>query len=131
MTNAQILANTKVGSVITNKQILSALKRKGLIFDYSFWGYLESCHVNYMKDKQRVYDTYVELFPNANAPKDKCYIDADYDGERIGGMIEYLGCKFDTKYLDGCFQPYLQLVQKADDTTKEVDPRMSLFGCVL
>ena len=131
MTNAQILANTKVGSVITNKQILSALKRKGLIFDYSFWGYLESCRVNYMLDNKCVYDTYVELFPNANAPKNKCYIDADYNGERIDGMIEYLGCKFDTTYLDGCFQPYLQLVQKADDTTKEVDPRMSVFGCVL
>ena len=84
-----------------------------------------------MIENKCVYDTYVELFPNGNAPKNKCYIDADYNGESIDGVIEYLGCKFDTKYLDGCFQPYLQLVQKADDTTKEVDPRMSVFGYVL
>ena len=82
MTNAQILAKTKVGSVITNKQILSALKRKGLIFDYSRWGYLESCRINYMIENKCVYDTYVELFPNGNAPKNKCYIDTFHQLKR-------------------------------------------------
>ena len=30
-----------IGEVVTNKRLLSVLKRKGLIFDYSRFGYLE------------------------------------------------------------------------------------------
>ena len=37
----------QIGEVVTNKRLLAVLKRKGLIFDYSFFGYLESCFIYY------------------------------------------------------------------------------------
>lgn len=104
MRNADILSKAVVGEIIDNKQILAAMKKKGLIVDYSPWGYLESG-----RDKFGC----LEYFPN---------------GER---EIEYMGCKFSTKYLDGCFSAYLQLVEKNGSREREVNPRMCLFGAII
>ena len=36
-----------IGEVVMNKRFLAVLKRKGLIFDYSRFGYLEPCFIYY------------------------------------------------------------------------------------
>ena len=63
MTNKEILAKMPIGEIVP-KRILAAMKRKGLIFDYSFWGYLESARISY-KDPDDSWHRYVELFPKA------------------------------------------------------------------
>lgn len=132
-----IIKGMKVGAVVTDKRLLSALKKKGLIFDYSEWGYLESCQLCYPYKYNGVESTvwdFVELFPKGNAPKIGSVDFKSYEEMRefrSGGSIEYQGCKFDTKYLDGCFCSYLQLVEKFGSSEREVNPRMSLWGAVL
>lgn len=131
----EILARTKVGAIVTDKRVLSGMKYRGLIFGYSQWGYLESAKMGY-KDSDGYRDAYYcELFPKGNAPKE---YDTEFDSIADvfahigkGGEIEYKGCKFRTKYLDGCFNPYLQLVEKCGCREVEVNPRMSLWGKVI
>ena len=117
-----------IGEVVTNKRLLAVLKRKGLIFDYSFWGYLESCLIYYNEEYRGhtvLMYRMLHLYPKGNSPriyryfKDgskalktelvlNCYIDElnktyGYDG----GVIEYKGNYFTMQYLSGCFSPYL------------------------
>lgn len=118
----------QIGEVVTNKRLLAVLKRKGLIFDYSFWGYLESCFIYYNEqygDKTERWHKMLHLFTKGNAPRNykqfkdgTKYLDDSlsmncnrdelnkiygYDG----GVIEYKGNYFTMQYLIGCFSPYL------------------------
>jgi len=137
MTNKEFLAVAKVGSIINNKRILAALKKRGLIFGYSEWGYLESCKVRYKDEwdgKPTTEREYIEVFPKGNARE--CESSLFESREKMwgfigNGKITYMGCELSTKYLDGCFQPYLQLVAKNGSREKEVNPRMSLWGQVI
>ena len=74
---SEYLKKLTIGEIVTNKRLLAALKRKGLIFDYSAHGYLCECSE----------------------------VDAIYGYD--GGVIEYNGSYFTTQYIDGCFCPYL------------------------
>ena len=115
MTNKEILAKMPCGEVVP-KRVLAAMKRKGLIFDYSRWGYLENCRIWYTEEwNGREIRDYVMLhiFPNGKSVKE---YDNDSDlsrseiRDKFGsdwGKIEYLGFTFEVKYLSGCFSPYL------------------------
>ena len=123
------LENCKVGEIITNKRLLSILKRKGLIFDYSNWGYLESCTIKWTDYRQCV-----DLFKKGNAPKTDICVENESiynDYLRNSDIIEYKGYEFRYKYLNGCFNAYLQLTKKGNDNKKVVNPRMSLYGKII
>ena len=116
-----------IGEVVTNKRLLAVLKRKGLIFDYSCFGYLESCWIYYNEqygNKTERWHRMLHLFTKGNAPRnyELCadgtkYLDrnvslncnSDEVSEIYGwdGVIEYKGNYFAMQYLDGCFSPYL------------------------
>ena len=130
MTNKEILAKKPIGEIVP-KRILAAMKRKGLIFDYSFWGYLESARISY-KDPDDSWHRYVELFPKANAKDANDFMGTSEElREKFGfnGEINYLGFTFDTKYLSGCFKPYL--VKTGPKTEKVVNHSMCLFGAII
>lgn len=106
----EYLENCKVGSIITNKRLLATLKRKGLIYAYSYWGYLEACSI-YSKDGSK---SYLHLFGLGDAPKYDIVVNNTTYSEYIHNRstIEYKGYEFSYKYESGCFSPYLQLVNK-------------------
>ena len=118
----------QIGEVVTNKRLLAVLKRKGLIFDYSSFGYLESCWIYYNEqygDKTERWHKMLYIFTKGNAPRNyKQYSDGTkYLDDRVslncnrdelnkiygydGCVIEYKGNYFTMHYLDGCFSPYL------------------------
>lgn len=136
MTNKEILAQMPAGEIVP-KRILAAMKRKGLIFDYSPWGYLESARIWYKEvwnGKEESNYVCRELFSEANA-HDLEFSDF-HPGlsfeeiiEKFSGRdISYLGFTFTTKYLSGCFQPYL--VKTGPKTEKTVNRSMSLWGAI-
>ena len=47
---SEYLEKLSIGEIVTNKRLLAALKRKGLIFDYSAHGYLCSCSIYYNEE---------------------------------------------------------------------------------
>ena len=116
-----------IGEVVTNKKFLAVLKRKGLIFDYSFFGYLESCFIYYNEqygDKTERWHKMLHLFTKGNAPRNyklfkdgtkvlnstislNCDSDELHKTYGLDGVIEYKGNYFTMQYLDGCFSPYL------------------------
>lgn len=136
MTNKEILAKMPVGEVVP-KRVLAAMKRKGLIYDYSSFGYLENCRIWYKEEwnGREIHDyVMIYLFPNVNAPK-------EYDltpnlsrseiYKQFGtswGEINYLGFTFEVKYLSGCFSPYL--IKTGPKTEKQVNRSMSLWGAI-
>ena len=128
MTNKEILAKMPVGEIVP-KRILAAMKRKGLIYDYSWWGYLESARISF-KDPDDAWHKYVELFPNGNAKEADDFLGTSEElWDKFGhGEINYLGFTFDTKYLSGCFKPYL--VKTGPKTEKTVNRSMSLWGAI-
>ena len=134
MTNKQIIESMPKGGIVTSKQLLSALKKKGLIYGYSEYGYLESRRmlVLYDLDTNDYSTSYNEIFPNGNAQTCRERF-KDYEElyDEIGsGNIKYMGVEFRTKYLDGCFQPYLERVT-ANEKLGEAKPRMSVFGAIV
>ena len=108
MTNREILDNLPIGEVVP-KRVLASMRCKGLIWDYSYWGYLESVKICY-NDKDDSWHTWRELFPKGNAQDAENFIGtSDEARERFGSNlgIEYQGFTFGPKYFDGCFSPYL------------------------
>ena len=117
----------QIGDVVTNKRLLAVLKRKGLIFDYSFWGYLESCFIYYNEqygDKTERWHKMLHIFTKGNAPRNyklckdgtkvlnstislNCDSDELYKTYGLDGVIEYKGNYFTMQYISGCFSPYL------------------------
>lgn len=137
MTNKEILAEMPVGEIVP-KRILAAMKRKGLIFDYSPWGYLENCRFWYKVEwnGKEIHDYVMTfIFPKHNSPKEcdnrlgisREEIIEEFNGS--WGEIEYQGCTFGIKYLSGCFAPYL--VKVGPKTEKTVNHSMSLWGAIL
>ena len=116
-----------IGEVVMNKRFLAVLKRKGLIFDYSRFGYLESCFIYYNEqygDKTERLSRMLHLFTKGNAPRNykqckddtkylddslsvNCDSDELYKTYGLDGVIEYKGNYFTMQYLSGCFNPYL------------------------
>ena len=116
-----------IGAVVTNKRLLAVLKRKGLIFDYSLYGHLESCWIYYNEQyggKNERWNRMLYIFTKGNAPRNyelckdgtkfldnRVSLDCNSDevSEIYGwdGVIEYKGNYFTMKYLSGCFSPYL------------------------
>ena len=116
-----------IGEVVTNKRLLAVLKRKGLIFDYSCFGYLKSCFIYHTWEYGGVTERWnrmLYLFAKGNAPRNyrlckdgtkvlesiesiHCSIDCAYEIYGSEGVIEYKGSYFTMQYLDGCFSPYL------------------------
>ena len=139
MTNKEIVNNLPIGEVVP-KRVLAAMKRKGLIYDYSPWGYLENCRVWYTEEYKgkEIHDyAMLHVFPDGNSPK-------EYDLEsnlssysevidKFGsdwGKIEYLGHFFERKYLSGCFSPYLVKCappMKYDKATKKYYPEKRIY----
>ena len=138
-----------IGEVVTNKRLLSVLKRKGLIFDYSRFGYLEDCRIYYNEQyggKTERWDMMLYLFTKGNAPRNyiqfedgtkvlDSYIQLDCDGDELretygmDGVIEYKGNYFTMQYLSGCFSPYLVKCNK--DGNYERKHSTSLFGSIV
>lgn len=117
-----------IGGVVTNKRLLSVLKRNGLIFDYSRFGYIESCLIYYNEqdgDETERWNRMLHLFPKGNAPRNykQCKDGTKYLDDSVslncnrdelnkiygydGGVIEYKDNYFTMHYFDGCFSPYL------------------------
>ena len=131
MTNKEILAAMPCGEIVSSKRILAALKRKGLIYDYSPWGYLESARISY-KDTDDSWHYYLKLFPKGNAKESDGFLGTSAElREKFGynGEISYMGCTFSTKYLSGCFAPYL--MKTSPVTEKVVNRSMSLWGAII
>lgn len=117
----------QIGEVVTNKKLLAVLKRKGLIFDYSVYGYLESCRIYYNEEFSTGTERFsrmLHLFTKGNAPRnykqckdgtkylnDILSLNCDsyelYKTYGLDGVIEYKGNYFTMRYLSGCFSPYL------------------------
>lgn len=138
MTNKAILSQFKVGDIMSNKQILYALYKKGLIGGYSPWGYLESIQIHYKDnwDNRTTIDwRYVDIFPKANrdAIKDVTFESSDalWNAVGNGSSITYMGYEFRTKYLSGCFNPYLQIVAINGDKEMKSNPSISLYGTII
>ena len=130
MTNKEILERMPCGEIVLSKQVLAALKRKGLIYDYSYWGYLESARISYVDPDDR-WHYYVELFPKGNAKEANDFVGTSEELREkfFGGDISYLGFTFSYKYLSGCFKPYL--VKTSPRTEKTVNRSMSLWGAII
>ena len=138
-----------IGEVVTNKRLLAVLKRKGLIFDYSCFGYLESCWIYYngqYGNKTERWDRMLHLFTKGNAPRNyiQCedgtkYLDrnvslncnSDEVSEIYGwdGVIEYKGNYFTMQYLSGCFSPYLVKCDEKGHYSRKHS--MSLWGAIV
>ena len=125
-----------VGEVV-NKRGLAYLKRMGLIWDYSEYGYLECLHIhdkNYSSDLRYLFSKgnakSAERFEGAMYEKWRQTrarvenIDSVYEEFGGGGYIESNGVKFTTKYFDGCFNAYLVKVGPANG--KEVNHRIAM-----
>lgn len=139
----------QIGEVVTNKQLLAVLKRKGLIFDYSFFGYLESCFIYYNEqygDKTERWDKMLHLFTKGNAPRNYIqsndgtkvldrYIQLNCDSDELyktygsDGIIEYKGNYFTMQYLSGCFSPYLVKCDEKGNYSRKRS--MSLCGAIV
>ena len=139
----------QIGEVVTNKRLLAALKRKGLIFDYSFFGYLESCFIYYNEqygDKTERWHKMLHLFTKGNAPRNyklckdgtkvlnstislNCDSNELYKTYGSDGIIEYKGNYFTMQYLSGCFSPYLVKCNK--DGTHSHTRSVSLYGAII
>lgn len=117
----------QIGEVVMNKRFLAVLKRKGLIFDYSWWCYLEPCHLYYneeCKSGTERLSRMLHIFTKGNAPRNyiqcaggtkfldhnvslNCNSDELRKTYGMDGVIEYKGNHFTMQYLSGCFSPYL------------------------
>lgn len=142
MKNAEILKKMNVGDIVTNKQLLATFKKLNHIYDYSFWGYLESGRIYYKvtEPNGRMSWDYIfaELIANKTARKiidNSVYVDSSNIAHAYTkNEFSYGGCTFRTKYLSGCFQPYLQLVKKdgeKTDPTKTQEKKICLYGNIV
>ena len=138
-----------IGEVVTNKRLLAVLKRKGLIFDYSRLGYLESCRIYYNEqygNKTERWSRVLHIFTKGNAPRNYklckdgtkvlySHIQLDCDGDELretygrDGVIEYKGNYFTMQHLYGCFSPYLVKCDEKGNYSRKHS--MSLFGSIV
>lgn len=122
MTVFEYLSSLKPGDVVRDKRALYAMKRAGLIWDYSRWGYLE-CIILHTSDDD---SAMIHIFKKGNAV-DLEKVPGALEGKtRQGrasvnltwrevldlygsdfGRISYKGMEFRAEYISGCFSPYL------------------------
>ena len=139
----------QIGEVVMNKRFLAVLKRKGLIFDYSRFGYLESCFIYYNEqygDKTERLSRMLHLFTKGNAPRNykqckdgtkylddslslNCDSDELHKTYGLDGVIEYKGNYFTVQYLSGCFSPYLVKCDKDGNYSRKHS--ISLRGSIV
>ena len=139
----------QIGEVVTNKRLLAALKRKGLIFDYSLRCYLEPCYLYYneeCKSGTKRLSRMLHLFTKGNAPRNykqckdgtkylddslslNCDSDELHKNYGLDGVIEYKGNYFTMQYLSGCFSPYLVKCDKNGNYSRKRS--MSLWGSII
>lgn len=110
----EILKSVDYNTPITDKRVLCALKRAGVIADYSRWGYLEA-QLIYYKNTDGVKDylcTFLGYF--CKRIKDgelgswqNPYPNIDAIFKDINRHPTYKGIKLSYKYVDGCFSTYL------------------------
>ena len=131
----EYLERLPIGEIITNKRVLSVLYRLGLIAGYSDWGYLEGKWIEGEMWEDGYRSRHLEeLFPLGNAQDDSLqYQSSDFifGVNKVGQNIEYKGFTLGSKYLDGCFKPYLYKVKgPVTGEIKGVNRTMSLgiFG---
>lgn len=137
-----------IGEVLMNKRFLAVLKRKGLIFDYSRFGYLEPCFIYYNEqygDKTERRERMLHIFTKGNAPRNhkqcndgtkvlNCTISLNCDSDELretygmDGVIEYKGNYFTMQYLDGCFSPYLVKCDEKGNYSRKHS--MCLWGAI-
>ena len=138
----------QIGEVVTNKKLLAVLKRKGLIFDYSLWCYLEPCHLYYneeCKSGTERLSRMLHLFTKGNAPRSyklckdgtkvlnsnislNCDSNELYKTYGLDGVIEYKGNYFTMQYLSGCFSPYLVKCDEKGNYSRKHS--MCLWGAI-
>ena len=138
--------NLPKGEVV-DKRGLAYLKRKGLIWNYSRFGYLEAIRLEGKRDNEGIRaHLSLNLFPKGNAKDCEQYegsiIGKDRQGRAncdlnfnqmlekyYGRTIKCLGVTFEEKYLDGCFSPYL--VKAGPSNGKEVSRRMAFANGII
>ena len=138
-----------IGEVVMNKRFLAVLKRKGLIFDYSWFCYLEPCHLYYneeCKSGTERWSRMLHLFTKGNAPRNyrqcadgtkfldhnvslNCDSDELHNTYGLDGVIEYKGNYFTMQYLSGCFSPYLVKCDKDGNYSRKHS--ISLRGSIV
>jgi hypothetical protein len=139
MKTIEYLQNLPKGAIVNNKRALAIFKKLGLIYDYSAWGYLESQNVYYMSTYNGK-TTREHIFTYSGKPiqngqfgsVDNPFSSSDEMFKHYSYSLnfEYKGMKFSSKYLDGCFNAYLEKV--SDNENKQtVNPRNSLFGAII
>ena len=129
------------GEVIGSRRVLAAMKRKGLISDYSEWCYLESHKVYYVSEwkGEPCTDYYYMEFgkepkPGELGSYENPYRSADEMWEALPPRsgFYYRGHYFTMSYLDGCFKPYLIITNPPQSKKKDIVKRtMSVFGAVV
>ena len=147
MKTIEYLQNLPVGEVV-NKKALSLFKRLGFVWDYSKFGYLEGLRIRGAKPEGSMWadEMCLEVSSKANCKAAEKFEGAMYEKWRqstakceltrdqmwdifgVRDEFEYKGMTFRTKYLDGCFSPYLI---KSGPGPEQVNRRMSLFGNVI
>lgn len=96
----------KKGEFLSEKRVLAAMKRRGLIADYSEFGELTRVPIQYNGGT-----LYYEIFPFGNADEIKTHTCCTKEEviEKFGKnrMITYEGVKFTTSPKGGCVNPLL------------------------
>jgi hypothetical protein len=118
-----ILTNLPIGEIIP-KRVLAVLKRSGLIYDYSHFGYLEGqwiYYINCFGERERTH-TYAGKEPKANELGSMENPFPTLQAAREAGYVDwielhYKGFTLKGKYLSGCFNQYLI---KADGETANI-----------
>lgn len=149
MKTIDYLMSLPVGEVV-GKRGLAYFKRKGFIWDYSRFGYLEGLRITGKKPDDSHYRDRIELEISKTS---RCKLAEALDGamyekwrqttarceksaEELNAMLSpanefhYAGMTFGIKYLDGCLKPYL--VKRSDHLQPaRVNRRMAFPGGVI
>jgi len=131
-----ILLAIPKGGIVKNKRVLAALKRASLIFGYSKWGYLESQNVHYMSGDDVSHQfTYAGPAINDGDKGSRYKPFESFEARGDAGYFLsldfwYKGHRFVTKYLDGCFNAYLQKIDGPTKSSETLNPKMSVWGSI-
>ena len=137
------LDNLPTGEVVTNRRVLAAMKRKGLIVDYSHWCYLEDKRVWYIRWETerigKIADSMHYYFGRELKEGDKGTRMNPFDS--FADMLEampkesgfyYRGHYFTSKYMDGCINAYLiKSEPPMSGKVNKVHRSMSVFGAIV
>ena len=136
MTIKEYFDNLPVGEVV-NKRGLAYLKRLGMIYDYSPWGYLESVRIIGKKREGEPWadELWLEVSQTRKCKGVWQREHREMTSEDLlkfygyQGTIELNGITFCPQYFDVCFKPYL--VKTGPANGREVNHRMSVWGRII